>query len=195
MAFFSSGSDKEKLMILYSLKKAGIPLSREQIVGIMSENGLENYIDIAQHIMELEGNACLATVPTYRRQTIVLTTRGEEVVSLFAKTLPRSLRDGIDAYVERKLDDFRRENTSQAETRRISDTDYTTSLALVENGDAFFEIRIKLPSAKYTRIAERQWDRINQKLYLQTLLALTQEESAESLSDSAAEPEKPENDQ
>ena len=118
MAFFSSGSDKEKLMILYSLKKAGIPLSREQIVGIMSENGLENYIDIAQHIMELEGNACLATVPTYRRQTIVLTSRGEEVVSLFAKTLPRSLRDGIDAYVERKLDDFRRENTSQAETRR-----------------------------------------------------------------------------
>lgn len=178
MAFFSNGSDKEKLMILYSLKKAGIPLSREQIVTVMCENGLENYMVIVQHIIDLEQNACLASVPAYRLQTIVLTKRGEEVIGLFEGMLPKSLREGIDAFIENKLDDFRRENTSQAETRCLTDGNFTTSLALVENGDAFFEIRIKLPSAKYTRIAERQWDKLNQKLYLDTLLALTREEEA-----------------
>ena len=65
MSFFSNGGDKEKLMILYTLKKALIPLSREQITEVMSEHGLENYIAIAQHITELEETACLATVPMH----------------------------------------------------------------------------------------------------------------------------------
>ena len=135
MAFFSNGSDKEKLMILFALEKAGIPLSMEQIVTVMYENGFEDYMAIAQHIIDLEQNSCLATIPAYKRRTIVLSKRGEEVVSLFGSTLPKSLRESIAAYIEKKIDDFRRENTSQAETRCLSDGNYETSLALVENGD------------------------------------------------------------
>ncbi len=179
MAFFSNGSDKQKLMILFALQRAGIPLSREQIVTVMYENGFEDYMTIAQHIIDLEQNSCIASVPAYKRQTIVLSKRGEEVVSLFGGTLPKSLRESIAGYIEGKLDDFRRENSSRAETRILPGDNYETSLALVENGEAFFEIRIKLPSAKYTRIATRQWDKVNQKLYLDTLLALTQEEAKE----------------
>ncbi|MBQ1684409.1 MAG: DUF4364 family protein [Clostridia bacterium] len=175
MAFFTSGGDKEKLMILYSLKKAGIPLSREQITAVLSEHGC-NYITISQHVIELEETACVATVPAYRLQTIVLTKRGEEVVNLFSSMLPKSLREGIDAVVAAKLDDFHRENTVQVETRSLTDGNFTTSLALVENGDAFFEIRIKLPAAKYTHIAERRWDKVSKKLYMDTLLALTTED-------------------
>ena len=179
MSFFSNGGDKEKLMILYTLKKALIPLSREQITEVMSEHGLENYIAIAQHITELEETACLATVPMYRLQTAVLTKRGEEVVNLFSGMLPKSLRESIDSFLEAHSDEFRRENSSQVETRSLTDGNFTTSLALVENGDAFFEIRIKLPAAKYTRIAERQWEKLNKKLYMDTLLALTTEEESD----------------
>ena len=161
MAFFTSGGDKDKLMILYSLKKAGIPLSREQITAVLSEHGLDNYITISQHVIELEETACIATVPAYHLQTIVLTRRGEEVVNLFSSMLPKSLREGIDAVIDARADEFRRENTSQVETRSLTDGNFTTSLALVENGDAFFEIRIKLPAAKYTRIAERRWDEVS----------------------------------
>ncbi len=41
MAFFSNGEDKLKLMILFTLECAEMPLSREQIATVMSENGVE----------------------------------------------------------------------------------------------------------------------------------------------------------
>ena len=156
MAFFSNGEDKLKLMILFTLECAEMPLSREQIATVMSENGVENYFDVCEHIIDLEANGCIASVPTFKMQMIVMTPRGEEIMNLFGKNLPKSLR----------------ENTSRIITTPLPDGGFDATFALVENGDAIFEIRIKLPNAEYTRLAEKNWEAQNQKIYIDTLLAL-----------------------
>ena len=179
MAFFSTGEDREKLSILYILKLAGIPLSREQIATVMFEQGYENFIRLSEQLMELEGNACIATIPSYRIQTVVLTRRGDEIIALFEKNLPLSLRNAISDQLSSSVEEFRRENTAQMESRFHSEGNFSTRLSLVENGEPFFEITLKLPSAKYTRIAEKRWSELNKKLYFDTLLALTSEEAAE----------------
>ena len=179
MAFFSTGEDREKLSILYILKLAGIPLSREQIATVMFEQGYENFIRLSEQLMELEGNACIATIPSYRIQTVVLTRRGDEIIALFEKNLPLSLRNAIADQLSSSVEAFRRENTAQMESRFHSEGNFSTRLSLVENGEPFFEITLKLPSAKYTRIAEKRWSELNKKLYFDTLLALTSEEAAE----------------
>lgn len=190
MAYFSTGVDKEKLMILYALKKAGMPLSAEQLTAVVCEHGVENYFAVAQHLIGLDEAACIAAVPSHRIRTVAVTKRGEEIVNLFAGTLPKSLREALDASIASKGEEFRRENTAQAETRTHTDGSFTTSLALVENGDAFFEIRIKLPAAKYTRIAERNWEKMSAKLYMDTLIALTADEpEAAAAGDGAEKPE------
>lgn len=173
MPFFSNGEDREKLAVLYTLKLAGFPLSREQIATVMFEHGYENYITLSERLSELEKNACIATIPSYRIQTVVLTRRGDEIISLFESNLPLSLRTSISDQVAAKAEGFRRENTEQMESSFHSDGSFSTRLSLVEGDEPFFEIRIKLPSAKYTRIAERRWNEINRKLYFDTLLALT----------------------
>ena len=179
MAFFSTGEDREKLSILYILKLAGIPLSREQIATVMFEQGYENFIRLSEQLMELEGNACIATIPSYRIQTVVLTRRGDEIIALFEKNLPLSLRNAISNQLSSSVEEFRRENTAQMESRFHSEGNFSTRLSLVENGEPFFEITLKLPSAKYTRIAEKRWSELNQKLYFDTVLALTSDEAAE----------------
>lgn len=59
MAFFSNGEDKLKLMILFTLECAEMPLSREQIATVMSENGVENYFDVCEHITIWKQTAAL----------------------------------------------------------------------------------------------------------------------------------------
>lgn len=179
MAFFSNGEDRLKLMILFTLECAEIPLSREQIATVMSENGAENYFDVCEHIMDLESNGCIASVPTFKMQLIVMTPRGEEIMNLFGKNLPRSLRESISDFVEKNRDEFRRENTTRVITTPLPDGGFDSTFALVENGDAIFEIRIKLPNAEYARIAERNWETNNQKIYINTLLALAGSGDAE----------------
>ena len=56
--------------------------------------------------------------------------------------------------------------------RPLPDGGFDATFALVENGAAIFEIRIKLPNAEYTRLAEKNWEAQNQKIYIDTLLAL-----------------------
>ncbi len=179
MAFFSNGEDREKLSVLYVLRLAGIPLSKEQIATVMFEHGYENYITLSELLIELEGNACIATIPSYRIQTVVLTRRGEEIIGLFEKNLPLSLRNAISVQISSSIEDFRRENTAQMESRFHSEGNFSTRLSLVENGEPFFEITLKLPSAKYTRIAEKRWNELNKELYFNTLLALTNEDADE----------------
>lgn len=176
MSFFSTGKDRNKLSALYIIKLAGIPLSKEQIATVMFNVECVDYITLSELLIELEGNSCIATVPSYRIQTIVLTRRGEEIINLFEKNLPLSLRAAISEQMRASVEDFRRENTAQMESRFHSEGNFTTRLSLVENGEAFFEITLKLPSAKYTRIAEKRWAELNKELYLNTLLALTSEE-------------------
>ena len=147
MAFFSNGEDKLKLMILFTLECAEMPLSREQIATVMSENGVENYFDVCEHIIDLEANGCIASVPTFKMQMIVMTPRGEEIMNLFGKNLPKSLRESIEGFVGSNKDEFRRENTSRI-------------------------ITTPLPNAEYTRLAEKNWEAQNQKIYIDTLLAL-----------------------
>lgn len=156
MAFFSNGEDKLKLMILFTLECAEMPLSREQIATVMSENGVENYFDVCEHIIDLEANGCIASVPTFKMQMIVMTPRGEEIMNLFGKNLPKSLRESIEGFVGSNKDEFRRENTSRIITTPLPDGGFDATFALVENGDAIFEIRIKLPNAEYTRLAEKK---------------------------------------
>ena len=108
MAFFSNGEDKLKLMILFTLECAEMPLSREQIATVMSENGVENYFDVCEHIIDLEANGCIASVPTFKMQMIVMTPRGEEIMNLFGKNLPKSLRESIEGFVGRNKDEFPR---------------------------------------------------------------------------------------
>lgn len=177
MAYFSSGDDRDKLMILYSLRCCGMPVSREQLVTIMAENGAENYFDISERLVELEQNGYIASVPTYLLQMIVLTSRGEEALTLFEKNLPKSLRAALENYIDSHLRDFHRENTSRTISTPLPDGGFDTTFALVENGDAIFEVRLKLPSIRYARIAERNWDSISEELYLSTLLRLTRDES------------------
>lgn len=93
-------------------------------------------------------------------------------MNLFGKNLPKSLRESIEGFVGRNKDEFRRENTSRIITTPLPDGGFDATFALVENGDAIFEIRIKLPNAEYTRLAEKNWEAQNQKIYIDTLLAL-----------------------
>lgn len=177
MAFFTDGEDRRKLLILYILKRSGIPLSREQLVLVLASNGGENYFDISARMLELEQNGYIATVPAYKLQLTVLTARGEEVVSLFDRNLPRSVRDTLDACIEAHRGEFHRENTSRVITTPLPDGGFDTTFALVEGGEAIFELRVKLPSAKYAQLAERNWDGLSEEIYLSTLMKLVREQS------------------
>lgn len=165
MAFFSNGEDKLKLMILFTLECAEMPLSREQIATVMSENGVENYFDVCEHIIDLEANGCIASVPTFKMQMIVMTPRGEEIMNLFGKNLPKSLRESIEGFVGSNKDEFRRENTSRIITTPLPDGGFDATFALVETGMRYLK-SASSSRMQSIRVLRRKIGRLRIKKYI-----------------------------
>ena len=175
MLFFSSGDNKQKLMALYLLRAAKQPLSREQLITAMVELGSDDYFKVAEQLLTLEQNKYIVAVPVFNRQMMAATSLGEEAVSIFDNTLPKSLRESIDAYIESHRKEYHLENTSRVESEVQPDGSVNMMLALIEAGEAIFELRFKLPNLKYERIAERNWNDVSAELYLNTIMKLTDE--------------------
>lgn len=58
MAFFERRGQAQ-VDDTFTLECAEMPLSREQIATVMSENGVENYFDVCEHIIDLKQTAAL----------------------------------------------------------------------------------------------------------------------------------------
>lgn len=177
MVFFSSGDNKQKLMALYLLRTAKQPLSKEQLLTAMVESGKDDYFKVSEQLLELEQNKYIVSVPVFNRQMIAATSLGEEAIGIFDNTLPKSLREALDAYIEARREEYHLENTSRVKAVVLPDGSVNMTLALVEAGEVIFEIRLKLPNVKYERIAEHNWDNLSAELYLNTIMKLTDEKN------------------
>ena len=162
-------------MALHLLRSAGQPLSREQLITAMVELGSDDYFKVAEQLLMLEQNKYIVSVPVFNRQMIAATSLGEEAVNIFDNTLPKSLRDSIDVYIEAHRKEYHFENTSRVEAEIQPDGSVNMMLALIEGGEAIFELRFKLPNLKYERLAERNWNDVSTELYLNTIMKLTDE--------------------
>lgn len=183
MLFFANGENRLKLMALYLLRSAKQPLSREQLITAMVELGSDDYFKVAEQLLTLEQNKYIVSVPVFNRQMIAATSLGEEAVSIFDNTLPKSLRESIDAYINAHRKEYHLENTSRVEADVQPDGSVNMMLALIEAGEAIFELRFKLPNLKYERIAERNWNDVSTELYLNTIMKLTDEKEKKDKAD------------
>lgn len=172
MTFFSNGEDKYRLVALYILRRFNTPISHEQLVTVMVENGMENFFDVSSGILDLEENGYIASVPTITMQMVILTKKGEETIALFDKTLPKSLREALDEYVDSHIGEYKMANTSRVVVEPVPDGGVKAVFAIIEGGESIFEIRIMLPDIKVAQTAEKNWDRVNEELYVHVLQQL-----------------------
>lgn len=176
MAFFSNGDDRTKLTLLFILKEYGFGMSREQLSTIMAHYGSDNYFDVNERLLALEEDGFIAAVPVHGFQMLAITARGEELIGLFERNLPGSLRSSICDYIEAHREELKRENTSRITVVPLAGGGYGARFTLIERSDVLFEVSLKLPDAEYMRTAEKNWDRIAGDLYLSTLRRLTERE-------------------
>ncbi len=177
--FFANGDDRVKLMILYILRGCHLPLSRAALETALRENPIdgeaEDLFTVPDRLSLLEEGDFIASLTVVGVQMYFLTKRGNDVISLFDNTLPRSLREQLDAYIDEHIDEFHRNCTMRCDYDMLSDGSCQAKFALVESGKPIFELDIALPSAESTRVAQKRWEAASSELYMQVLQWLTLE--------------------
>lgn len=177
--FFANGDDRGKLMILYILRGCHLPLSRADLETALLENPIEgdepDLLTIPGRLSLLEQSGFIASLNVVEMQMYFLTKRGNDVISLFDKTLPKSMKEQLDTYISKHIDEFHKTCTMRSDYDMLSSGGCQAKFALVESGKSIFELEISLPSPESTLTAQRRWENASSELYMQVLQWLTGE--------------------
>lgn len=135
-------SDLEnKLLLLYTLEKLG-PVTANQLLAFMAENGLMEYIPLQLGLAELMEAEHVKPEPHAAGQLYKLTAKGRDSLALFEGRLPYSVVRQIEERLDPWKRRFRRERQMLADFDKLENGEYRVRLRLLEWGSETLDLAI-----------------------------------------------------
>ncbi|MBR4659055.1 MAG: DUF4364 family protein [Clostridia bacterium] len=175
MAFFPEKQGRVKLLMLYIIKKYRTPISREQLYTALVNVSDISFFEMSELCAELEQEMYVVAVPARDQHLLYLTERGGELLDTFERELPRSERDEAAGYADDTRDRVRRDNCIVSDALPQGDGSWKLNLAILENENTLFEINLHMPDSHSAFIAQRQWYKEADDIYIGLLKRLSEE--------------------
>lgn len=172
MAFFPEGQGRVKLLMLYIIKRFRTPVSREQVYTAMAEVDGTGFFEMSELMAQLEQELFIVAVPSRDQHLLYLTQKGEELVEAFERELPRSVRDEMVGYTDEHREEIRRANNVFCDALPRPDGSWMVDLALLENGAAVFELKLRVPDSRTANRVRESWLRNADGIYIETFTRL-----------------------
>ena len=169
-----------KVMVLYFLNRAGIPLTRVQIASFFSEKGYASYVNLQTVFARLAESGLIREEQVLNRTRVHLTSEGQQTLSLFSNELTAEIKKDIDDFLKENAKSFQRELQLYANYHMTEGRNFLATLRMSEQGSTLLEINISLPSEKLARETCRRWSEQHDEIYTYLLEQILKEESSES---------------
>ena len=179
MAFFPEGRGRVKLLMLYIIKKFRTPISREQLYSALVNVDDTDFFEMSELCAQLEQEMYVIAVPARDQHLLYLTERGEELVETFERELPRSVRDEAAGYADEHRGEVRRSNCIYSDAVPQGDGSWKLTLAILEKEKTTFEINLNMPDSHSAFIAQRNWYRDADSIYIDLLTRLSENSDGE----------------
>lgn len=165
---FNSTSElaEDKLLLLYLLEKIKLPISNNQITQIILENNLMNYFTLQQYITELTNTNFILVTEQDGKHRISISPEGSKVLSLFINRVSKNKLDNIDIYLNKQLDNIKKEITIYADYT-IEGNNYIVNLKAMENNCILMDLKINVASNKQAKDLCSKWKQNSSELYNQ----------------------------
>ena len=141
---FAKDETKAKLLILFFLEQADIPLTRDQLYRAMYENECMDYFMFQQIFYDLEEEGLVAVRPMAFGHAFSMTGRGKETLSLFRESLPTQLVSTMEEQ---------------------ADGSYEVRLMAQERSRVILEIRMSLATRSMAQKVRADWGENAEEIY------------------------------
>lgn len=165
MPLFAKDETKAKLLILFFLEQADIPLTRDQLYRAMYENECMDYFMFQQIFYDLEEEGLVAVRPMAFGHAFSMTGRGKETLSLFRESLPNSIREKLTAYAAENRTEFQTETQLVSTMEEQADGSYEVRLMAQERSRVILEIRMSLATRSMAQKVRADWGENAEEIY------------------------------
>lgn len=156
---------ENKLLMLYILKSIKDPISNAQFTEIILENNFMNYFIFQQYLSELEESKFVEYHENNNKKLLVITEKGDSVLSLFKDRLSPSKITIINEYVKEKWESIKRELTIQADYTIASNDSFIVDLKAVESESLLMELKLTVPSKEQATSICSKWKKNPSEIY------------------------------
>lgn len=172
MSFFEDGFTKDKIVVMYTLKKLTAEPTREQITTFFGQYDLIPYFELQSAILELEEGGFIAAVPRSYGQAYCLTPKGNQTLDMFIERVPQSQRAQIDSYVDSFGELLLQQTRYASAFERTGRGTYKITLKAMELNDELIRIELLLPDEDSVKRAEKAWPKRAPAIYAAILAEL-----------------------
>ena len=135
-----------KLILLYLLKRAGLPLSKTRVRDFILEKGYTNYIILNQAIGELLDAGMITEQLINERSHFSLTEEGAQTLAFFQGNISDITKEEINTYLRENKLELISELSVTANYDRSSTGEFEAHLLAKEKGIPLVEITLSVPA-------------------------------------------------
>ena len=162
----SSELAENKLLMLYVLKSIKEPISNTQLTEIILENNFMNYFTFQQYLSELEESKFVKYQESNDKKLLILTEKGDNVLSLFKDRISPSKISIIDEYIKEKIESIKKELTIHADyTLSDSDDSFIVDLKAIEDQALLMELKLSVPTKNQATSICNRWKENPSEIY------------------------------
>ena len=152
-----------KLIILYMLERAKLPLTNAQISDFILENDYTNYFNIQSAITELEQN-----------RFITITDEGREVLGYCIQEISEAIKKDVESYLDKNMVDIMEDTLVVADYFQVNENEYTARCIVKDGTSNAVEINLNVATEEEASTICARWKDKSQDVYaylIQQLLA------------------------
>ncbi len=168
---------ENKLLVLYVIKSLRQPISKTQLTEIILENNFINYFTLQQYISELETAKFVEYIEKNDKKLITITTKGENVLSIFNDRISPIKRDIIDNYISKTIDSIKKELTIHSDYTIEKNNSFIVDLKALEDETLLIDLKISVPTKKQATSLCNRWKENPSDIYTKIVQVLFSDEN------------------
>ena len=168
---------ENKLLVLYVIKSLRQAISKTQLTEIILENNFINYFTLQQYISELETAEFVEYIEKNNKKLITITTKGENVLSIFNDRISPIKRDIIDKYISKTIDNIKKELTIHSDYTIEKNNSFIVNLKALEDETLLIDLKISVPTKKQATSLCNRWKENPSDIYTKIVQVLFSDEN------------------
>ena len=168
---------ENKLLVLYVIKSLRQPISKTQLTEIILENNFINYFTLQQYISVLDTAEFVEYIEKNNKILITITSKGENVLSIFNDRISPIKRDIIDNYISKTIDNIKKELTIHSDYTIEKNNSFVVDLKALEDETLLIDLKISVPTKKQATSLCNRWKENPSDIYTKIVQVLFSDEN------------------
>ena len=154
-----------KLIVLYLLSRAKMPLSLSQMTQVILEKGYTDYFSLQQYLTELETSKFISISRQNNSSYYEISDKGEQTLDFFVSRIPDFIIKELNQFIDNNWRKFKNELDIHAEYTPNKTNEYIVTCKVTENDSTLIDLNLIVGSKKQALEICNKWNCDATELY------------------------------